>query len=32
MVAAIPDAELIVAAGGHVLPLENPRAVARVLD
>jgi 2-succinyl-6-hydroxy-2,4-cyclohexadiene-1-carboxylate synthase len=32
MVELLADAELIVAAGGHGLPLENPAAVARVLD
>jgi len=32
MVELLADAELIVAAGGHGLPLENPAAVARVID
>ena len=29
MVELLPDAELVVAPGGHGLPLENPAAVAR---
>jgi 2-succinyl-6-hydroxy-2,4-cyclohexadiene-1-carboxylate synthase len=32
MVGLLPDAELVVLAGGHGLPLENPAAVARMLD
>ncbi len=32
MVELLPDGELIVAPGGHGLPLENPPAVAQVLD
>jgi 2-succinyl-6-hydroxy-2,4-cyclohexadiene-1-carboxylate synthase len=28
----LPDGELVVVGGGHVLPLENPRSVARVLE
>ncbi|HEY2282838.1 MAG TPA: alpha/beta fold hydrolase [Solirubrobacteraceae bacterium] len=32
MVALLPQAELIVVPGGHVLPLENPAAVAGALD
>jgi 2-succinyl-6-hydroxy-2,4-cyclohexadiene-1-carboxylate synthase len=32
MVELLPDPELIVAPGGHGLPLENPAAVARALD
>jgi 2-succinyl-6-hydroxy-2,4-cyclohexadiene-1-carboxylate synthase len=31
MVALLPDARLVIVAGGHVLPLENPAAVASVL-
>ncbi len=31
MVELLPDAELIVLAGGHGLPLENPRGVSRAL-
>jgi 2-succinyl-6-hydroxy-2,4-cyclohexadiene-1-carboxylate synthase len=30
MVELLPDAELVVAAGGHALPLENPQAMASV--
>ncbi len=32
MVDLLPDADLIVVPGGHGLPLENPAAVARVLE
>jgi 2-succinyl-6-hydroxy-2,4-cyclohexadiene-1-carboxylate synthase len=32
MVELLPEGELAVVAGGHGLPLENPGAVARVLD
>jgi 2-succinyl-6-hydroxy-2,4-cyclohexadiene-1-carboxylate synthase len=32
MVGILPDASLIVVAGGHGLPLENPAALARLLD
>jgi 2-succinyl-6-hydroxy-2,4-cyclohexadiene-1-carboxylate synthase len=32
MVALLPDAELVIASGGHGLPLENPAAVARAID
>lgn len=32
MVAALPDAELVVLAGGHGLPLENPAAVAQAIE
>lgn len=32
MVDLLPDADLIVLPGGHGLPLENPAAVARVLE
>ena len=32
MVELLPDAQLVVAAGGHGLPLENPAAVAVALD
>jgi 2-succinyl-6-hydroxy-2,4-cyclohexadiene-1-carboxylate synthase len=31
MVGALPDARMVVVAGGHVLALENPRAVASAL-
>jgi 2-succinyl-6-hydroxy-2,4-cyclohexadiene-1-carboxylate synthase len=31
MVALLPDARMVVVAGGHVLPLENPAAVASAL-
>ncbi|HTA32052.1 MAG TPA: alpha/beta fold hydrolase [Solirubrobacteraceae bacterium] len=31
MVALLPDARMVVVAGGHVLPLENPAAVADAL-
>jgi 2-succinyl-6-hydroxy-2,4-cyclohexadiene-1-carboxylate synthase len=32
MVALLPNAELVVAPGGHGLPLENPEAVAHTID
>ncbi len=32
MVELLPDAELVVAPGGHRLPLENPTAVAHAID
>jgi 2-succinyl-6-hydroxy-2,4-cyclohexadiene-1-carboxylate synthase len=32
MVELLPDAELVVASGAHVLPLENPDAVAQAID
>lgn len=32
MVELLPDAELVLATGGHGLPLENPAAVARSID
>ena len=32
MVELLPDAELVVAPGGHGLPLENPAAVAHAID
>jgi pimeloyl-ACP methyl ester carboxylesterase len=32
MVAEIPGARLILAGGGHALPLENPHAIARELE
>jgi 2-succinyl-6-hydroxy-2,4-cyclohexadiene-1-carboxylate synthase len=32
MVALLPDAELVLVPGGHRLPLENPQALARVLE
>jgi pimeloyl-ACP methyl ester carboxylesterase len=32
MVELLPDAELVVAMGGHGLPLENPAAVAQAID
>lgn len=32
MVGLLPDAKLVVLAGGHGLPLEDPAAVARALD
>ena len=32
MVDLLPDADLIVVPGGHGLPLEDPSAVARVLE
>jgi 2-succinyl-6-hydroxy-2,4-cyclohexadiene-1-carboxylate synthase len=32
MVALLPDAELVIAPGGHGLPLENPEAVAHTID
>ena len=32
MVGLLPDAELVVVPGGHGLPLENPAALAQVLD
>jgi 2-succinyl-6-hydroxy-2,4-cyclohexadiene-1-carboxylate synthase len=32
MVGVMPDAELVVVSGGHVLPLESPRALTAVLD
>jgi pimeloyl-ACP methyl ester carboxylesterase len=32
MVALLPDAELVIAPGGHGLPLENPAAVADALQ
>jgi 2-succinyl-6-hydroxy-2,4-cyclohexadiene-1-carboxylate synthase len=32
LVAELPTAELVAAAGGHGLPLENPSAVARALE
>jgi hypothetical protein len=31
-VALLPDAELVIAPGGHGLPLENPAAVADALQ
>ena len=32
MVARLPHARLVVLAGGHALPLENPRGVAEALE
>jgi 2-succinyl-6-hydroxy-2,4-cyclohexadiene-1-carboxylate synthase len=32
MVALLPDADLVIAPGGHGLPLENPEAVANTID
>jgi 2-succinyl-6-hydroxy-2,4-cyclohexadiene-1-carboxylate synthase len=32
MVELMPDAELVIAAGGHGLPLENPAAVAQAIE
>jgi len=32
MVKLLPDAELVLAPGGHGLPLENPEAVARAIE
>jgi len=32
MIELLPDAELVVAPGGHGLPLENPAAVAHAID
>jgi pimeloyl-ACP methyl ester carboxylesterase len=31
MAGLLPDAELLVVSGGHVLPLESPKAVATAL-